>query len=84
MKEEDRDRKQKKSLIDQINEQEKADTREWMGEVEVRTETERERTTLWKLRRDKELYAVKDGPYLKYRASSVYAYRRKRAGGSQQ
>jgi hypothetical protein len=82
MKEEDRDMEQKKSLIDHLDEQEKADTREWYDEVEVRAKTRRARTTLWKLRRDNELKAEKDGPYLKYRASSVYAYLRARAGGS--
>jgi hypothetical protein len=82
MKEEDRDRKQKKNLIDHINEQEAADTRVQLSEDEVRDKTERERTTLWKLRRDKILIADKDGPYLRYIPSSVYAYLRARAGGS--
>ena len=54
--------------------------REWLDEVEVRVKTRRERTTLWKLRRDKTLEARKDGPYTQYLASSVDAYLRSRVG----
>jgi hypothetical protein len=82
MKEEDHDKEKKKSLIDHLNEQEKADTRVRFTEEETRDKTERGRTTLWKLRCDGTLNAEKDGPYLRYIPSSVYAYLRARAGGS--
>jgi hypothetical protein len=82
MEEDDHEMEQKKNLIDHINEQEKADTREWLDEVAAEDKTGRKRTTLWKLRCDKTLKAEKDGPYLKYRKDTLYAYLRKRAGGS--
>jgi hypothetical protein len=82
MVEGDHDMEQQKNLIDHINEQEAADKKVCLREDEAETLTERKRTTLWKRRCDNILKARKDGPYLKYRKETLYAYLRKRAGGS--
>jgi hypothetical protein len=69
--------------MDPLVEQEGNDPRRWLTEVEARKETQRGRTSLWKLRCDGTLIAERDGPYLIYDKGSVDAYlKQRRRGGS--